>query len=157
MRRPRVVRAAALLVAVLGGVVAGCGDDPAGVSIDGRLAAIAEVRPGTVSVGQRFDVELTLANRTDAPVALPGGAGCRLSYEVRTSAGQVVAAPVYPCPATGDATLAPGAVLRETYPYEPGGTSFPRLSSGRYRVVPTFASRGGATGLVVIEATLTVR
>lgn len=157
MRRPRVVRPVALLVAVLAGAGVGCGDDPAGVSIEGRLAALAEVRPATVSVGQRFDVELTLANRTEAPVVLPGGAGCRLTYEVRTPAGQVVAAPVYPCPATVEATLAPGAVLRETYPYAPGGAGFPRLSSGRYRVVPTFGARGGASGVVVVEATLTVR
>lgn len=146
-------------VALMAVAAAACGEDRAPTEAGGeaRVVAQAVARPTTPVAGEAFDVELTATNVTAAPIALTLTSGCAFAYEVRTPSGQVAAAPAYLCTAVmRPLTLAPGEVLRETYRYETGDFTFPRLEAGRYRVVPTMNARS-IPGLVVRAADIDVR
>jgi hypothetical protein len=135
-----------------------CGDDgPDPVSEDGRLVATAAAAPAVVNAGQSFTVELTLTNRTSSAVTIPSTDGCRLGFDVRTASGAPVVTPQYVCVGPIDSlTLARGAVLRESYVYQPGSTGFPRLEAGRYQLVPSVALRDPA-GVLLRPGALQVR
>ena len=146
-----------LITVLLLGVLA-CGDDtPLPVSDDGKLVLAAEASPASTNVGQSFTVEVTLTNRTAATVSLPSSDGCRLGFEVRTASGAPVVAPRYVCIGPIDSlALVPGAVVRESYGYQPGTTGFPRLEAGRYQLLPSVVVRD-PSDVLIRTGTLQVR
>ena len=148
-----------LFYALLSVALIGCSESGgvAGSDRDARVLAQAVARPAALAAAMPFDVEITATNVSTEPISLTMTSGCSFSYEVQAPDGRVIAAPVYPCTAVmRSLTLVAGEVLRETYRYETGEVTFPRLPSGSYRIVPSLNVRN-LPGLVVRAAMLEVR